>query len=122
MRSLYKKAPQTNLGSLLKLFMEDGISLSLVGVFNIESGHLSVRSERFNEVTQDYTGAFRECDECTNQEEGRLFFSNCEKCGKKEDNFFWIPSGDGDGIYTAFELLNRNSATGEVETRGFVTV
>lgn len=122
MRSLYKKAPQTNLGSLLKLFLEDGISLSLVGVFNIESGHLSVRSERFNEVTQDYTGAFRECDDCTNQEEGRLFFSDCEKCGKKENNFFWIPSGDGDGIYTAFELLNRNSATGEVETRGFVTV
>ena len=91
MRSLYKKAPQTNLGSLLKLFMEDGISLSLVGVYNIESGHLSLRSERFNEVTQDYTGAFRECDDCTNQEEGRLFFSNCEKCGKKVISLFNKP-------------------------------
>ena len=102
MRSLYKKAPQTNLGALLKLFEEDGISLSLVGVFNVESGHMSVRSERFNEVTQDYTGAFRECDECAPQEEGQLFFSICETCGKNESNYFWIPSGDGDGIYTAF--------------------
>ena len=122
MRSLYKKAPQTNLGALLKLFEEDGISLSLVGVFNVESGHMSVRSERFNEVTQDYTGAFRECDECAPQEEGQLFFSICETCGKNESNYFWIPSGDGDGIYTAFELLNRNPETGEVETRGFATV
>jgi hypothetical protein len=122
MRSLYKKAPQTNLGALLKLFSEDGISLSLVGVFNVESGHMSVRSERFNEVTQDYTGAFRECDECAPQEEGQLFFSICETCGKNGSNFFWIPSGDGDGVYTAFELLNRNPETGEVETRGFATV
>jgi hypothetical protein len=122
MRSLYKKAPQTNLGALLKLFSEDGISLSLVGVFNVESGHMSVRSERFNEATQDYTGAFRECDECAPQEEGQLFFSICETCGKNGSNFFWIPSGDGDGIYTAFELLNRNPETGEVETRGFATV
>jgi hypothetical protein len=122
MRSLYKKAPQTNLGALLKLFSEDGISLSLVGVFNVESGHMSVRSERFNEATQDYTGAFRECNECAPQEEGQLFFSICETCGKNGSNFFWIPSGDGDGIYTAFELLNRNPETGEVETRGFATV
>ena len=88
MRSLYKKAPQTNLGALLKLFSKDGISLSLVGVFNIESGHMSVRSERFNEATQDYTGAFRECDECAPQEEGQLFFSICETCGKNGSNFF----------------------------------
>lgn len=122
MRSLFNKQPQSNLGSLLKLFYEDGITLSLVGVFNVESGHLSIRSERFNEVTQDYTGAFRECEECAPQEEGCLFFSNCEKCGKKENNYFWIPSGDGDGIYTVFELLSRNTETGEVETRGFATV
>lgn len=119
MRSLYKKSQQTNLESLLKLFSEDGIFLSLVGVFNVESGHLSVRTERFNEVTQNYTGAFRECDKCVPQEEGRLFFSTCDTCGKNESNYFWIPSGDGDGVYTAFELLNRNLESGEVQTRGF---
>jgi hypothetical protein len=122
MKSFYKRPPLTNLGSLLKLFSEDGITLSLVGVFNVESGHLSVRTERFNEATQDFTGAFRECNECAPQEEGHLFFSICDTCGKKEDNFFWIPSGDGDGVYTVFELLNRNPDSDEVETRGFATV
>ena len=122
MQSLFKKAPQTNFGSLLKFLSEDGITLSLVGLFNVESGHLSVRTERFNEATQDYTAAFRECDKCSPQEEGRLFFSNCDACGKKEDNYFWIPSGDGDGVYAAFELLNKNPESGEVETRGFATV
>lgn len=122
MRSLFKKSPRSNFGSLLNLFSEDGISLSLVGVFNIESGHMSVRSERFNEVTQDYTGAFRQCNECAPQEEGRLFFSTCDICGKNESNYFWIPAGDGDGIYTAFELLNKDPESGEVQTRGFLTV
>ena len=122
MKSLFKKSSHTNLGSLLNLFSENEITLALVGVYNIESGHLSVRTERFNEVTQDYTGAFRDCSECVAQEEGRLFFSNCEACGKDESNFFWIPSGDGDGVYTAFELISRNSKSGEIETLGFATV
>jgi hypothetical protein len=73
-------------------------------------------------VTQDYSGAFRECDDCSSITENKLFFSDCESCAKSESNFFWIPSGDGDGIYPVFELLSRNKNSGEVETLGFAVV
>ena len=108
MKNLFKKSSQSNLGALLKSFGDDGVNFALVGVLNIESGLLSVRTERFSEITQDYSGAFRECDHCSSIKENKLFFSNCESCGKNESNYFWIPSGDGDGVYPVFELLRRN--------------
>ena len=122
MKNLFKKPQRNNFKSLRKLLDEDGISLALVGLFNIESGHMSVRTERFNNVTQDFTGAFSDCVDCENQEEDQLFFSPCNTCGKNENNYFWIPSGDGDGVYTAFALLNIDTESGEVQAKGFLTV
>jgi hypothetical protein len=122
MRNVFKKSSNSDLGTLLNLFSEEGVTFALVGVVNIESGHLSVRTQRFNDVTQDYSGAFRECDECSSITENKLFFSICESCAKSESNYFWIPSGDGDGVYPVFELLSRNKTSGEVETLGFTVV
>ena len=86
MKNLFKKSSQSNLGALLKSFGDDGVSFALVGVLNIESGLLSVRTERFSEITQDYSGAFRECDHCSSIKENKLFFSNCESCGKNDQS------------------------------------
>lgn len=119
MRNLFRKSSQSNLGTLLNSFAEEPMFLALAGVFNVESGNLTVRTQRFSEVTQDYTGAFRECDNCESLEEGRLFFSDCESCGRRPSNYFWIPSGDGDGIYPVFSILSKNKKSGEVEALGF---
>lgn len=122
MKKLFTKDKNSSFGDLLRLFKEDQIGLALVGVVNIESGMISARTERFNQATQDYTAAFRECDNCSSEEENRLFFVNCKKCGKGEDNYFWIPSGDGDGIYAVFELNHVDESKGEAETHGFAIV
>jgi hypothetical protein len=119
MRNLFRKSSESNLGALLNSFSEEGMYLALAGLFNVESGNMTVRTQRFSEVTQDYTGAFRECDNCESIEENRLFFSDCDSCGRSLSNYFWIPSGDGDGIYPVFSLLSKNKKSGEVEVLGF---
>jgi hypothetical protein len=119
MRNVFRKSSQSNLGALLNSFSEEGMNLALVGFFNVESGSMTVRTQRFSEATQYYSGAFSACDDCDSIEMNRLFFSNCDSCGRSPSNYFWIPSGDGDGIYPVFSLLSKNKKSGEVQVLGF---
>ncbi len=112
----------SNLGTLLKALKSDKTNLFLSGIFNVESGDLSVRTERYNKSTDDFTAAFRECKKCSSIEENVLFFSTCKKCLKSKENYFWLHAGDGDGVYAVFDLLKRGKKHEEPTCIGFMTV
>jgi len=112
----------SNFGMLLKALKGDKANLFLSGIFNVESGGMSVRTERFNKSTDDFTAAFRECKKCSNIEENVIFFSTCDKCLKSKENYFWLHAGDGDGVYAVFDILKVNKKHEEATCIGFMTV
>lgn len=120
MKSLFKSSNKSNLGFLLKELDKDKCNFFLTGLVNIESGDISVRTARYNDKT-DQRDEFRECDSCSSVEENRVFFVDCKVCGRNKNNYFWLKSGDGDGIYPTFQILQLNESTGEGTAIGFAT-
>lgn len=121
MKSLFKESKKSTLGFLLKALDKDKSNFFLTGVLNIESGDISVRTGRYNEKT-DSADEFRECPDCSSVEENRVFFVDCKSCGKGKDNYFWLKSGDGDGVYVAFQILRLDASTGEGVAVGLAAV
>lgn len=72
---------------------EDWGGLSNVGIFNVETGMVSARSEWI-----------KTCD-CTIGDFGSLQYL-CKVCGKTLLNNLTIQSGDGDGMYSVVSLMN----------------
>ncbi len=120
MKSLMKQS--SDFGMLLKALKRDKANLFLSGIFNVETGGMSVRTERFNKSTDDFTGAFRECKKCSSMDENVVFFSTCSKCLKSKENYFWLHAGDGDGVYAVFDILKTNKKHEEATCIGFMTV
>ena len=73
----------------------DFLATSNAGLFNIETGCASFRTDWVSEC---------ECDIATFM---NLQYS-CEKCAKTPKNNISIPSGDGDGLYTVQTFYNRS--------------
>lgn len=121
MKSLFKESKKSTLGFLLKALDKDKSNFFLTGLLNIESGDISVRTRRYNEKT-DSADEFRECPDCSSVEENRVFFVDCKSCGKGKDNYFWLKSGDGDGVYAAFQILRLDASTGEGVAVGLAAV
>ena len=121
MKSLFKESKKSTLGFLLKALDKDKSNFFLTGLLNIESGDISVRTRRYNEKT-DSADEFRECPDCSSVEENRVFFVDCKSCGKGKDNYFWLKSGDGDGVYVAFQILRLDASTGESVAVGLAAV
>ena len=79
------------LGDILEVLDSDRFELRPKGFFNVEDGRFT--------LTNDY---FDPC-ECHLETLGQ---STCEECGKGEGlNSVTFPSGDGDGIFVAFEIV-----------------
>jgi hypothetical protein len=121
MKSLFRESKKSTLGFLLKALDKDKSNFFLTGLLNIESGDISVRTRRYNENT-DSADEFRECVDCSSYEVDRVFFVDCKSCGKSKNNYFWLKSGDGDGVYATFQILRLDESTGEGFAFGFATV
>jgi hypothetical protein len=79
------------LGDLLEVLNSERFELRPKGFFNVEGGRFT--------LTNDY---FEPCD-CYLETLGQ---STCEECGKGAGlNSVTFPSGDGDGIFVAFEIV-----------------
>jgi len=79
------------LGGLLKILNSDRFELRAKGFFNVENGNFTITN-----------GYFDSCD-CHIETLGQ---SSCQECGKGSGlNSVTFPSGDGDGIYVAFEIV-----------------
>jgi hypothetical protein len=79
------------LGGLLKILSSDKFELRPQGFFNVENGNFT--------ISNDY---FDACD-CYVETLGQ---SSCKECGKGSGlNAVTFPSGDGDGIFVAFEIV-----------------
>lgn len=106
------KSTKSNFGQLLDLIEKSFSSLSISTLVNIESGEISVRAPRriktgipylmkSGELAHPLTG----CDECEGEKtQGLLYFVNCESCLRSNENYFWIKSGQGDGVYTVIDV------------------
>lgn len=80
---------KTNLESLA----EAGIEHKFLGFLNIESNVVSLSTRSF-----DF------CEECLGTNQESLQFE-CIECGRNQDNYLFVGSGDGDGIYVVNELF-----------------
>ena len=108
----------SNLGAFLKILKSEDLNFSLQGLVNVESGDISVRTLNYSSKSDGLNSPFSPCDDCEPVEEDVLFFSSCQTCGRANDNYFWLHSGDGDGVYAVLEIVKSNSSD-EIEVVGF---
>jgi hypothetical protein len=97
------------LGRLLKTIKQNNIELRPQGFFNTENGRFTV-SNRF----------FDAC-ECHIENLGQF---SCLECGRGADlSAVSFPSGDGDGIFVAFEIVLLPDAPGQADMKiGFIAM
>ena len=97
-----QKLPESTLETLINLLDDDDVDFNLKGVVNVESGDISIRAPKNAEVWS--LDPINPCDDCSATEEGVPYFVSCNSCSKSPENYFWIKSGDGDGVYTVIEI------------------
>jgi hypothetical protein len=123
----------SNFGQLLDLIEDSYPLLYIKRLVNIESGEISVRAPRRTKTGKSYlmksgelAHPLTDCDECQGQAtQGHLYFINCESCLRSPENYFWIKSGQGDGVYTVLEIFDCTKSVkgdGEIETIGLMVV
>jgi hypothetical protein len=106
------KNKSSNFGQFLDLFENSFASVGINTLVNIESGEISIRAPRRTKTGRSYplksgelAHPLTDCDECQGQAtQGVLYFVNCESCMRSPENYFWIKSGQGDGVYTVLEI------------------
>jgi hypothetical protein len=106
------KNKSSNFGQFLDMFENSFASIGINTLVNIESGEISVRAPRRTRAGKSYplksgelAHPLTDCDECQGQAtQGVLYFINCESCMRSPENYFWIKSGQGDGVYTVLEI------------------
>jgi hypothetical protein len=106
------KNKSSNFGQFLDLFENSFASIGINTLVNIESGEISIRAPRRTRAGKSYplksgelAHPLTDCDECQGQAtQGVLYFVDCESCMRSPENYFWIKSGQGDGVYTVLEI------------------
>ncbi len=102
----------TSLGTTLAALKAGNCRLYLKGIVNVEGGSIAASGKQL---------VF--CEECEIIDFEKLFFMNCKACGRNRDNYFWINSGDGDGMYLVFLIVADTDEDEEfLETLGFVVI
>lgn len=102
----------TSLGTTLAALKAGECRLHLQGIVNVEGGSIAASGKQF-----------KFCEECEIIDFEKLFFMNCKACGRNRDNYFWLNSGDGDGMYLVFLIVSDNDEDAEFfETLGFVVI
>lgn len=72
----------------------------LIGFFNVESGEVSISSQRF-----------LLCDSCWNDHEISIV---CTTCGRDGKNFIKMRSGAGDGVYSLFRFFEKDNPVNSI--------
>jgi hypothetical protein len=127
------KNRSSSFGQLLDLIENSYPLLYIKGLVNIESGEISVRAPRKTKPGKSYlmksgelAHPLTDCDECQGQAtQGLLYFIKCESCLRSPENYFWIKSGQGDGVYTILEMFdctNSVKSDGDIENIGFMVI
>jgi hypothetical protein len=107
-----KKMSLTSLGTTLAALKAGNCMLYLRGIVNVEGGSIAASGRQFGY-----------CEECEVIDFEKLFFMNCDVCGRNRDNHFWINSGDGDGMYLVFAIATDTDENSEfLKTIGFVVL
>lgn len=102
----------TSLGTTLAALNAGNCKLYLQGVVNVEGGSIAVSGKQFGY-----------CEMCEVIDFEKLFFMDCKDCGRSKDNFFWINSGDGDGMYLVFLIVQeKNGDSNLIDILGFVVL
>lgn len=102
----------TSLGTTLAALKAGECMLYLQGIVNVEGGSIAASGKQLGF-----------CEECEIIDSEKLFFMNCKACGRNRDNYFWLNSGDGDGMYLVFLIVSDNDEDAEFpETLGFVVI
>ena len=109
------------LGHLLDLIDEHEADLYLGGLLNVESGELSVRSPR-GSGSSGFEHPLSSCEECEGCSEGVPFFVECSSCLRSSNNYFWIRSGNGDGVYSVLEIFQDLDDDEDLSFIGFMAV
>lgn len=97
------------LGRLLRTINQNNIELRPQGFFNVENGRFTVSNDFFDAC------------ECHIENIGQF---SCLECGRGSGlNSVSFPSGDGDGIYAAFEIVILPDAPGQADMKiGLIAV
>jgi hypothetical protein len=91
------------LGRFLNIINQNEIELRPQGFFNVENGRFTVSN-----------GYFDSCD-CHMESLGQF---TCSECGRGSNQSAVIfPSGDGDGVFVAFEIVLLADAPGEADMK-----
>lgn len=85
---------------MLEQFDQQGISLNFLGFINIESGIVSLATQYF-----------QYCEDCSGASLESIQYS-CAECGRNTENYIFMGSGDGDGIYVVFTLTHDEKVVG----------
>ena len=116
------KSKGSNFGQLLKLIEKNDALLVLSGLVNIESGEISVRAPRRTK-SGEFAHPLTDCDECNGEKtQGVLYFVNCRSCLRSHDNYFWIKSGNGDGVYTVLEIWQEQGEDEDLLVVGMMAI
>lgn len=91
---------------------DDDLSFMVQGIVNIEGGDISFRTSLYDKSSGEYISPIHSGDCCNEVEEGVPFFVRCKVCNRSDKNYFWIPAGDGDGLYTVFTIAAQNKTIG----------
>ena len=126
------KNRSSNFGQFLDLLENSFATISIGNLVNIESGEISVRAPRKTKAGKSYNKSgelahpLTDCNECQGQAtQGLLYFINCESCMRSPENYFWIKSGQGDGVYTIFDIWAKRKGKGgwvEVDRVGMMVI
>jgi hypothetical protein len=114
------------LSEILQVLENEDARLLLSSLVNIESGDISFRTTSYPKswggdgclgiISRELV-----CEEiCNSTSIGVPFFVECSSCARSPNNYFWIKSGDGDGLYVVFEILKMKND--ELVTLGFIVV
>lgn len=114
------------LSEMLQILENKDARLLLSSVVNIESGDISFRTTSYPKswggdgclgiISREVV-----CEEsCDSTSIGVPFFVECKSCGRSPNNYFWIKSGDGDGLYVVFKIVKMKND--ELVNLGFAVV
>ena len=116
------KNKSSNFGQLLGMIEKNDALLAISGLVNIESGEISVRAPRTTK-SGEFAHPLTDCSECDGQKtQGLLYFVNCESCLRSHENYFWIKSGNGDGVYTVLEIWQVQGEDEDLSVIGMMAI
>lgn len=116
---------KSTLSELENTLDSKGAFFQLSSLVNIESGDISFRTTSYPKSWggDGCLGILNRedvCEEgCDSTSIGVPFFVDCKSCGRSPENYFWIKSGNGDGLYVVFKIILKENVKCTV---GFIVV